>query len=375
MIMKKISIKNKLLSTTMALLTFTALGVTAYADDAKPTAITGDQVKDALGMSVYVQSGYTYNFQSPDSMENDLRVFDHKADSFIPDLAELQFFKDAPVGEVGYKLKISDGETAKFIHSTGLNEGESFDLTEAYLMYNAPIGKGLKFTLGKFATYLGAEVIEARDNPNYSRSFLFNYAIAFTHTGMIVSYPVADNVSASFYAVNGWDAASDNNKGKSFGASLSITPVAQFTSIFNVMYGPEQTDNTNNKRFIFDWVGTIKPVGNLSIILNADYGTEKMDIDGGSVDTKWSGISGIVKYDINDLASLSLRAEYFDDKNGVRTGTVQKLKEITFTPEFRVAKGLIIRPEYRYDMSDKYSFNSGAKKNQNTIALGVMYTW
>jgi hypothetical protein len=30
-------------------------------------------------------------------------------------------------------------------------------------------------------TYFGAEVIEAIDNPNYSRSFLFNYAIPFTH--------------------------------------------------------------------------------------------------------------------------------------------------------------------------------------------------
>jgi hypothetical protein len=70
-----------------------------------------------------------------------------------------------------------------------------------------------------------------------------------------------------------------------------------------------------------------------------------------------------------------VRAEYFKDQDGVRTGTAQALKEITFTPEIRVAQGLIIRPEYRHDWSDERVFDSGTGKNQDTIALGVMYTW
>ncbi|MGA3086151.1 MAG: outer membrane beta-barrel protein [Thermodesulfobacteriota bacterium] len=59
----------------------------------------------------------------------------------------------------------------------------------------------------------------------------------------------------------------------------------------------------------------------------------------------------------------------------LRRETAQALKEITLTPEFRLAKGLILRPEYRYDWSDQNSFNSGKNKDQHTIALGVMYTW
>jgi hypothetical protein len=45
------------------------------------------------------------------------------------------------------------------------------------------------------------------------------------------------------------------------------------------------------------------------------------------------------------------------------------------TPEFRVAKAIIVRPEYRHDWSDKKIFNSNTRKTQDTIALGVMYTW
>ena len=86
-----------------------------------------------------------------------------------------------------------------------------------------------------------------------------------------------------------------------------------------------------------------------------------------------------MKYDFSDLFGIAVRGEYFNDADGVRTGVDQKVKEITITPEFRVAKNLIIRPEYRHDWSNKKVFDSrhtnGTKKSQDTIALGVMYTW
>ncbi|MBI5605396.1 MAG: porin [Deltaproteobacteria bacterium] len=380
--------KKRLLSVTMAVFMFLGLSLTAMAEEAKPeaakpAAMTVDQLKELLGMSIYLQGGYTYNFRNPDSQENELRVFDHKANSFTLDLAQLQFVKDAPVGGMGYKLKVSAGETAKFIHSRGLGvkdgqapaDTDAFDLTEAFLQYNAPLGKGLKFTLGKFVTYHGAEVIEARDNLNYSRSFLFNYAIPFTHTGLMVSYPFSDTFTANFHVINGWDNTDDNNTGKTFGLSFGWTPIEQLAMNFNFMYGPEQRSENSNNRFLFDWVGTIKPVKNLSFVLNTDYATEQKDPNANGADSKWYGVAGYVKYDFSDLFSLTLRGEFFNDRDGVRTGTAQTLKEITFTPEFRLAKGLILRPEYRYDWSEQSSFNGGKDKNQHTIALGVMYTW
>jgi Putative beta-barrel porin-2, OmpL-like. bbp2 len=348
----------------------------------KSGAMTIDDIKKALGLSLYFQGGFTYNFANPDSQENDLRVFDHRANNFTLDLAEIQFLKDPSAGGVGYKLKLSAGETAKFIHSLGLGiksgenpeDTEPFDLTEAYISYVAPLGQGLRFDFGKMATYLGAEVIEARDNPNYSRSFLFNYAIPFTHTGLKVSYPFSDVLNASVYILNGWDNSDDNNTGKTAGFSVGYTPIEQFAMNFNFIYGPEKYDNNHDSRFVFDWVGTIKPVKNLAFILNTDYGTEQHSAsDGGSA--TWYGIAGIAKYDFNDWCSLAFRGEYFSDPDGVRTGTAQKLKEITLTPEFRLAQGLILRPEYRHDWSDEEVFDSNSRKRQDTVSLSAMYTW
>jgi hypothetical protein len=45
---------------------------------------------------------------------------------------------------------------------------------------------------GKFVTLLGYEVIEAPNNLNFSRSFLFSLAIPLTHVGALVTYPVFD---------------------------------------------------------------------------------------------------------------------------------------------------------------------------------------
>jgi hypothetical protein len=337
-------------------------------------------IKDYLGLSIYLQGGYTFNFRNPDSGTNEQRIFDQKANSFLIDLAQIQFLKDAPVGGLGYKLKVSFGETAKFIHSAGLGDPNNVvDLTEAYVNYVAPLGSGIKLQFGKFVTYHGAEVIEAKDDFNYSRSFLFNYAIPFTHTGLMAGYTFSKAFSINIYAVNGWDVFDDNNKGKTFGASLVVTPIEPFSMNFGLMYGPEQSHNSTNDRFLFDWVGTFKATKNLTFVVNTDFVSEEKDPLNSGRNSKWYGISGYAKYDFTDWFSTSIRAEYFNDRDGVRTGIPQKLKEITITPEFRIVKNLLLRPEYRHDWSNHNGFDSQqtifSKKSQDTIAIDMMYTW
>ena len=362
-----------------------ALTATAFAEEAKPAGFNPDDLKKALGLSIYLQGGYTYNGNASSltgvpgdpGEENNLRVFDHKANSLGLDLAQIVFQKDPALGNTGYKLKISAGETAKFIHSAGLVSSagdDPFDVTEAYISYNAAVGKGLRFDVGKMVTYFGAEVIEAIDNPNYSRSLLFNYAIPFTHTGVKTSYGFTDALSASLHIVNGWDNSTDNNSGKCVGLSVGYAPAEVFSGYVNLMTGPEKTDNNRDNRTLVDLVATIKPIKPLSIILNYDDAQEDHSAPSGGT-AKWSGFSGIVKYDINDTYSVAVRGEYFDDKDGVRTLTPQKLTEATVTLEMRLNGGIILRPEYRHDSSNKESFDNGTKKSQDTIALAAIYRW
>ncbi len=384
-----------------------AMSSAAFAEDPKPAApaLNVDDLKKALGLSIYLQGGYTYNadagFANGDSEQNDLRVFDHKANSFTFDLAEIVFTKDPALGGAGFKLKLSAGETAKWIHSRGLSgapldqpqagEGtNAFDLTEAYISYNAPVGKGLRLDFGKFVTFFGAEVIEAIDNPNYSRSFLFNYAIPFTHTGLKASYAFTDALNASLYVVNGWDNSTDNNRGKSVGVSVGYAPAEVFSILVNGMTGPEQNEtpppaigsSSTNNRDLLDIVATIKPIKKLSFILNTDNGREQDVVlpTGFTGQATWAGYAAIAKYDLTDAHSIAIRGEVFSDTDGYRTGTAQRLKEITLTWETRFSNGIIIRPEYRHDSSSAQVFDAveggtATKNQQNTLALGVMYRW
>ena len=85
---------------------------------------------------------------------------------------------------------------------------------QAYVSVLAPVGKGLTVDVGKFVTPAGAEVIENKDNYNYSRGLLFALAIPYYHAGARVGYAVSDTVSLTGYLVNGWNDVKDNNSAK-----------------------------------------------------------------------------------------------------------------------------------------------------------------
>ena len=78
-----------------------AMSAASFAENAKPAspAINADDLKKVLGLSIYLRGGYTYNGNASSPFgagsENDLRGYDHKANSFTLDLAEIVFAKRA----------------------------------------------------------------------------------------------------------------------------------------------------------------------------------------------------------------------------------------------------------------------------------------
>src|SRR5436309_1305112 len=77
------------------------------------------------------------------------------------------------------------------------------NIQQAYISFLAPAGNGLQIDFGKFVTALGNEVIETKDNWNYSRSLLFTLAIPYYHMGMRATYPINDKVSVMGFLGNG----------------------------------------------------------------------------------------------------------------------------------------------------------------------------
>ena len=162
-------------------------------------------------LSGYVDYSFTYNFNAPSNNNNNLRVFDNDADGYSMHLAELCF--DAlptKPGEAGFRLDLAFGQDVRFFKSTDkfvwnsqarMNDFVDNDFKQAYIEYIVPVGcegnkKGIVLDMGKFTTWAGYETIETADNINSSRSFLFGYAIPFTHTGIRATYNVLDSECA-----------------------------------------------------------------------------------------------------------------------------------------------------------------------------------
>jgi hypothetical protein len=357
----------------------------------------GVSLLKGLEVGGMVYGSYNYNFNNPDSKDNSLRIFDTRANNFTLDLAQLALSKQEE-GGVGFMLKLDYGRTARLIQSDWNGDGtfsngtNNFALQEAYLTYTAPLGKGLGIKAGKFVTLLGAEVIESPRNYNISRSFLFGFAIPFTHTGLLLSYPLHDLVSLTAGVVNGWDNVLDANKGKTFLGSLALTPMQSLTWTFNGTFGPEQADRGGSKRGVFDTVLTYKPIDHLDFVLNYDYGSETGLLDGDRT-AEWYGVAGIISIGgalFNpawDAFSLAQRAEWFADRDGTRTGTRQDLWELTTTLKWALTDRLHVRLEYRHDESNRKVFSQDRLRTtpdgplfrflrgQDTIATELSYNF
>jgi hypothetical protein len=296
---------------------------------------------------------------------NSLRSLDQEHNSFTLDLFQLAISKEGP-GGLAFASKLDFGKTAQRIVSDWNGDGalsdseetNDFELEEAYLTYHPEWMGPVTVKAGKFVTLLGAEVIEAPSNMNFSRSFMFGFSIPFTHTGVLFSAPLGEMVTLTAGVVNGWDNVVDNNNGKSLLASVAVTPSSVFSISANGTYGPEKTNTGSDPRGIIDLVSTIT-LDPITLSLNFDYGEEgTAALDGGT--EKWTGFAGIVGLALKDLtgipAGVYVRGEVFDDDGGGRTGTEQTLTEITVTGKYFLTDNLTAWAEYRHDHSDEDSF-------------------
>jgi hypothetical protein len=225
----------------------------------------------------------------------------------------------------------------------------------------------------------GAEVIETKDNWNYSRGLLFSYAIPFYHFGMRAKYSFNEKYSLSGFFVNGWNNVVDNNSGKTYGVSFNWNPKKKFGIAQSYMTGPEQPDSNRDWRQLFDTVVTYSPTGRLSFIVNGDYGRGDR-ISTTSKPAYWTGAAGYIRYALNGQNAIATRYEYYDDKYGVTTGgfanpTPQHLHGFTGTYEHLLAHHILTRLEFRRDISNQPVFSKSTTPvaAQNTATAGLVF--
>ena len=342
-----------------------------------------------IELSGFIDTAYSYNFNEPEDLVNDGRIFDVVANSFVVHNAQLNISKGVDeYSPVGFGLVLMFGDDAEVVHPVGLFAGtDSIDIQQAYVEYLADVGEGLDLTFGKQATLIGAEVIESKDNWNYSRSYLFGLAIPFTHTGIRASYPLGETLSFTGGINNGWSVANETNIGKGIEGQFAWEDGPFFVSLTG-MYSPEVSGaggliNDGADRWIADLVATYQVTDDLALMFNYDYGHDE---DAGSTDTNagWQGFATYAKYNVSDTWSLAGRYEFFRDNNGTKLPTLSlpatntvgdvSFQELTLTSEHQINPNLIARLEYRHDIANSAVFghDEGFQNYQDTVAVELI---
>ncbi|HVU45706.1 MAG TPA: porin [Terracidiphilus sp.] len=358
----------------------------AAAPAAAPTWSVGP-----MDVSGFLDGYYSFNTNRPNTQDgydqvNQLYNFNDKTDQFNLSAAKLTLNHDPD--PIGAHVDFIYGRTNEDINSAPTNSDGADQLKyieQAFISMKPPKAKGFELDFGKFVTAAGAEVIEAKDDWNYSRSLLFVNAIPYWHFGARASMPISKADTIGVQVVNGWNNISKANGGATVGVTNALVE-PKYSWFLNYYGGPENYNTTNGYRNLIDSTLLLTPSAKFSAYINYDYGQNR---DGQyTVDTgegtetigdknlyHWQGVAFAAHGQVTGTQALTGRFEYFNDPTGFATGTDQHLYEFTATYEYKWAAGLLSRVEYRGDFSDQQYFHKNANEtsdNQNTVTIAFI---
>ena len=352
-----------------------------------------------------VDGYYGYNFNAPVGRVNLLRAYDVSSNSFS--LNQVDFMVEhlpTPQQRVGGRIDLQFGQATETLQGSSVNEQRPQvwrNLYQAYGSYLAPIGSGLNLDFGKFASSLGNEGNYTKDQVAYSRAYSFNY-LPFYHMGLRANYNVTPKVNVAYWLVNGANDTEDLNGFKSQAFLFTLKPATAVTWTVNYYFGQEARDvqptlnpglptsptqpglptvnispAPNGREHIFDTYATWQATPRLALTGEADFVLNRTYSQQQPGRVAIGSLTG--KYALPRNWNVGARAEYFDDRGGLFSGTTQALKEGTLVLDHTFAPGFIAKAEYRRDWSNQRFFLSDTQgallHAQTTATLGLVYWW
>ncbi len=348
---------------------------------------------------------YEFNFNRPVGRVNVIRAFDVLSNSFSINQAGL-VIENAPDPDNGKRwgarLDLQFGQATQTLQGSLLFETRPSiyqNIFQAYGTYVFPVGRGLTVDFGKWASTLGIEGTYTKDQMNYSRSLWFS-GLPYYHAGVRAAWKATDYLTVNYWLTNGIGRteAADNFHDEMFGFNYTRGKL-NWTS--NYYYGNDNPDITfqignaspatlpslqgtpflplphqNGHLHIVDNYFTLQATPRLTFAASADYIIDRtysnaeplFHVEGGA---------GYARYQFTPKFAIAARAEYQADHGGILTGATQALREGTFTLEYKLAEGFLVREEWRTDLSNQPLFYTPVegvlRKDQNTVTTGLVW--
>ena len=150
---------------------------------------------------------------------------------------------------------------------------------------------------------------------------------------------------------------------------------------FNYVGGKRHTDSAKTNQY--DVVVTAKVNDKLNFGYNGTVNTTKFQVDN-KYDTDaeaWWGSAVYVNVDPSEKFGVTLRSEYFSDKNQLVAMSLSPVGAAIFantlSANFRIA-GLTIIPEFRFETASNDAFydkEGGPKSGNASVLIAAIYKW
>jgi hypothetical protein len=326
------------------------LSYTGLAQGADSTAKKADTtVKPAVPIPAVIITGsadfyYRYDFARKN---NNLTSFTNSHDQFSLGMASLKL--EHKTAKLDMVADLGFGPRAReFAYN---DSGVTQAIKQLYISYSP--AAWIKFTGGTWATHIGYEVMDAFGNRNYSMSYMFTNG-PFSHTGIRTDltfgksgFMIGLSNPTDFRIIPAWGA--DN---KNLIAQYSYAPGDNFKLYLNYVGGRDIGDNKVHQ---YDLVAIAKASSIFSLGLNGTVNRSSYTFDKYATSHTWWGTALYLNLDPKPWFGLTLRSEYFSDKDGVKLHPVGdalgstvfantlsanfKVDGFTFIPEFRMDNG------------------------------------
>lgn len=364
----------------------------AYADDQGAVeSLTGFNINETSAMKKtgievggWLSMGVAGNFDDPENNSNGPVTFSDRANEF--NVQQLYGYVERAVDteskgwDVGFRADVMYGTDSRFSPTSNYDDNFTTDgnsnyhkvvFPQAYAEIYAPIGNGITTKIGHFYTIIGNEVVTAPDNFFFSHAYTMQYAEPFTHTGILSSYSVNDNVSITGGVVTGWD--SFFQQPANFLGGVNYTTDDERTSVAVALVTGDVYEDTardhDHNRTMYSIVINHDITDNLHYTLHHDFGIEQNAAADGTT-AKWYGLNQYLAYDINEKLAVGMRAEWFRDEDGTRvTGAKDHFFALTAGVNYSPVPWLKIRPEVRYDWTSHTTpYDDATDDNQLLIS-------
>ena len=346
-------------------------------DSTKSTAPKPDSVapSPATTFSGSLDLYYRYNFANAPGSINNFTSFTNSQNSFELGMATIR--ADHSWSKAGVTVELGFGRRAQeFSYNEAYTGGtignpptpyfSLANIVQAYVYYN--ITDKIKLTAGKWATHIGYELVDAALNRNYSMSYMFSYG-PFYNMGLKADVSLGGKSAFMVGISNPTDFSTTTSVDKMFIAQFSTaTPNNNWKFYLNYQ-GGTLNDSTSLNQLDLVLTGAIS--SKFGVGFNATDQWRKVN----STTVNWWGAALYLNWDPSSLFGMTLRSEYFDDKDNVVTPG--SFMEYTLTGQIHLGK-LTFMPELRYDNSNSSAFlkhDNSPTKNTFSGILAATYVF